>query len=65
MIFNGHSHVTGEKGFLLPEGHIKFIIKKKKMFFFEKEQKIQSVNRRMKYLMVGWGKKMRVEFGLK
>lgn len=33
MIFNGHSHVTGEKGFLLPEGHIKFIIMRKKMFF--------------------------------
>lgn len=32
MIFNGHSHVTGEKGFLLPEGHIKLIIKQKKMF---------------------------------
>lgn len=63
MIFNGHNHVTGEKGFLLPEGHIKSIIKRKKMwgFFKKKEQKIQSVNGRMKYLMVGWREKMRAE----
>lgn len=58
MIFNGHSHVTGGKGIFTTH-----IIHNKDNFKI-KEQKIHSVNRRMKYLIVGWGERMRVELRL-